>query len=376
MIEDIPVVNAVGHAYNLSAANARGPVGAMVRDGFYGIHAHFNPPEVVLPPELFQVDQSPELLARTHFLESDVDLVVWHTLRLDSLFDDGLCSHAKAVELVRRWPQRFVTYLGIDPTLGTERAIADLEQQRAELPDAVGLKFYPDQVEPYRTFRMDDPEALFPVYEKAVELGLRTVAVHKALPNGPVPLAPYRIDDVEGAAMAFPHLNFEIVHAGMAFVPETAYAIARFPNVYANLEITTMLLAKAPRMFAEVLAELLFWGGPQKVIYSDGALFTHPQVALSRFWDFQLPPDLCEKYGLPPLTREDRAAMLGGNWARTAGVELATLVQAQRDDEWAQARRERGALDAPWTSWHAVHGPPPSLPAPTPSPDAAATVGA
>jgi hypothetical protein len=45
-----------------------------------------------LPREAFCTDQSAELLARTHFAESPVDLLVYHTLRLDSLFADGLCS--------------------------------------------------------------------------------------------------------------------------------------------------------------------------------------------------------------------------------------------------------------------------------------------
>ena len=38
-------------------------------------------------------------------------------------------------------------------------------------------------------------------------------------------------------AIHFPDLNFEIVHSGLAFVEETAHAIARSHNVYANLEI-------------------------------------------------------------------------------------------------------------------------------------------
>ncbi|HXV93731.1 MAG TPA: amidohydrolase family protein [Pseudonocardia sp.] len=351
MIDDVPVVNAVAHAYNLSAGNARGPIGEMVRQGFHGIHSTFNAPDEQVPPELFLTDQSAELLAHTHFLESDVDLLVYHVLRLDSLFADGLCSLDKAVELAERWPQRVVTYLGIDPTLGVERCLADLEAQHARLPGAVGVKMYPDQLEPYRTFRMDDPELMFPVYERVQELGLRCVAVHKALPNGPVPLAPYGIDDLEGAAMRFPELSFEIVHAGMAFVPETAYAIARFPNVYANLEVTTMLLAKAPGRFAEVMAEFLFWGGPRKILYSDGALFTHPQPTLRRFRDFQLPEELAAKHGLAPLTVEDKALMLSGNYARIAGLDLDAMLAAQADDEFARARRENGGLREPFTAW-------------------------
>lgn len=350
MLDDLFVVNAVAHAYNLSSANARGPVGTMVRDAFYGIHAHFNPPDWVLPPEDFCIDQSAELLARTHFLESDVDLIVYHTLRLDSLFHDGLCSFDKALELHERWPDRVVTYLGIDPTLGVERALGDLQEQHEQLPTAIGVKFYPDQLQPYRTFRMDDPQLMFPIYEKALELGLRVVAVHKALPNGPVPLAPYRIDDLEGAAAQFGELNFEIVHAGMAFVSETAYAIARFPNVYANLEITTMLLNKAPRLFAEALAEFMFWGGTAKILYSDGALFTHPQLALETFARFELPDDLLDRYSLTQLTAADRAAMLGGNYAQLAGLDLAAIASRQADDTWSQQRADSGRLP-PWRSW-------------------------
>ena len=354
----IPVVNAVAHAYNLSAGNARGPMGAMVREGFFGLHTRFNPPAWRVPHELFCVDQSAELLARTHFLESDVDVLVYHTLRLDSLFADGLCSHAKNVELASRWPQRVVSYLGIDPTLGVRRCLDDLEVQHADLPNAVGVKFYPDQLEPYRTFRMDDPEALFPVYERAIELGLRVVAVHKALPNGPVPLAPYRIDDLEGAAMAFPQLNFEIVYAGMAFVSETAYALARFPNVFANLEITTMLLSTAPRLFAEALAELLFWGGPEKILYSDGSLFTHPRLALQQFAGFQVPDDLLERYGMAAISPADGALMLSGNFVRMSGIDLAGMVAGQRGDEWELARAEAGVLAEPYTAWRSIAGDP------------------
>ncbi len=352
MIDGIPVVNAVAHAYNFDAGNARGPFGAAVREAFFGIHSHFNPPDWQVPKDLFQIDQTAELLARTHFRESDVDVLAYHTLRLDSLFSDGLCSFDKAVELQERWPQRVVTYLGIDPTLGLQRCLDDLAEQHERLPQAIGVKMYPDQLEPYRTFRMDDPELMFPLYQRMIELGIRVVAIHKALPNGPVPLAPYSIADVEGAAMVFGGLNFEIVHAGMAFVPETAYALARFPNVYANLEITTMLISKAPRLFAEAMGEMLFWGGPEKLLYSDGALFAHPRLGLQAFWDFEMPADVLDKYGLPPLGRAEKAMILGGNYARMTGIDLPGMLAAQADDEWSRARAEHG-LAEPFSNWKA-----------------------
>ena len=350
MIDGIPVIDAVVHPYDLSEANVAGEIGAIVRQGFYMLHSHWNPPDRQVPRDWFLTDQTVGTLMNTLCLESDVDLAVYHTLRLDSLFVDGLCGRAKAVEMSERWPGRSFVYVGLDPTLGVDRCLDDLDEQLDAVPGAIGVKFYPDQVAPYRTFRMDDPTACFPIYDRLRERGLKVVAVHKALPNGPVPLAPYRVDDVEGAAMAYPDLAFEIVHAGMAFVEETAYALARFPNVYANLEVTSLLLLKAPRLFQEALAQFLFWGGPGKTIWSTGANFTHPQFALQAFWDLELDQDLLDRYQLPPLDRSTKAAILGGNWATMAGVDLPARLAACANDDWETAQRRRGRL-APYTVW-------------------------
>ena len=84
-----------------------------------------------------------------------------------------------------------------------------------------------------------------PAVRTRSERGITTVAIHKAAPLGPVPMDPYKIDDVEGAAGAFPDINFEIIHSGLAFVTETAWALARYPNVYANFEITSSLVGES-----------------------------------------------------------------------------------------------------------------------------------
>jgi len=355
VIDGIAVIDGVIHPYNLSQANANGPIGPMVREGSYQLHSHWNPPGVQAPRSWFQADQSVATLMDTLCLESAVDLAVYHTLRLDSLFHDGLCSRAKAMQLRAEHPTRSFVYLGLDPTLGVDRTLDDLDEQLAEVPDALGVKFYPDQVDPYRTFRMDDPEVLFPIYERLRNRGMKVVAVHKALPNGPVPLAPYRIDDVEGAAMAFPDISFEIVHAGMAFVDETAYALARFPNVFANFEVTSLLLLKAPRLFQEALAMMLFRGGPTKIIWATGANFTHPQAVLRKFWNLELDADLADRYQLPPLDRHLKARILGQNWADMVGLDLAAHMGSVAGDAWDRRRAASGG-QAPYTVWGAHVG--------------------
>jgi uncharacterized protein len=352
MIGDVFVINAVAHAYNLEPANIRNVYGEAVRDVLIALHQTWQPEGVSVTAEEFATDWSVDAMARTLFLETDVDIAATHTLRLDSYYTDGLAARYKMVEAVKRYPDRFVGYVGLDPTKGLEHCMADLEEQLDELPQAVGLKMYPAQVAPDRSWRMDDPSLMFPLFERARERGIKTVAIHKAAPLGPVPMNPYKIDDVDGAAGAFPDLSFEIIHAGLSFVTETAWAIARYPNVYANLEVTSSLVIKAPKLFENVMSEFMLWGGPQKIIFSDGCMFAHSQPVIEGIMNFQFTDETCEGYGVGKLTDADRALILGGNYARIIGLDIEAAKAKIADDEFAQARRETG-IQPPYSNWRA-----------------------
>lgn len=352
--EDVFVIDAVAHAYNVSKPNIRNRYGESLAGLIYGVHATWNAPEFVLPPEIFTNDTPAEAVARTLFLESDTDMAVHHQLRLDSWFHDGLVGEARNREIAAKWPNRFISYIGVDPTQPQDKYLSDLKRLRDRLPSAVGLKLYPHQMDPYRFWRADDPKVM-KLFEEAQKLGLKVVAIHKALPNGNVPMAPYKVDDLDIAVDAFPGLKFEIIHAGMAFLEETAWAVARYPNVYANLEVTSSLLYKAPGWFEEILAFLMFWGGPQKVLWATGSVLAHPQPLLERFWNLKFSDATMHKYGLPQITDNDKKMILGGSYAAMMGLDIAKLRAAVADDEFAQARRARGR-DAPWSNWKKLAG--------------------
>lgn len=355
MLDDIFVINPVAHAYNMTRENVVDRKYALpLYEQLMALHIAWNPPGVGVSPEVQACDWTIDTLARTLFLESDVDLAAHHTLRLDSYFRDGMCRHEKTLEAVTKYPQRFFAYVGVDPTMGLERCIEELERQVEEIPTAVGLKLYPSQINPLRSWRMDDPSLAFPLFARAQELGLKTIAVHKAGPLGPVPLDPFRIDDVDGAADAFPELAFEIVHAGLAFTTETAFAIARYPNVYANLEQTASLLVKAPRQFQRVIGEFLQWAGPSKIIYSDGSMVLHSQPILERFRNLQLSEETLESFAVEQLTHDDLGLILGGNYARVIGLDVEEAKARIADDEFARERAKTG-LQAPYSNWRAEH---------------------
>lgn len=344
------VFNAVAHAYDLSDENTQdNKYARAVRDQLVSLHRDMQP-GVGLDAAEQCTDWNVDTLARTLFLETDVDMAAVHTLRLDSYFKDGLCARQKTVDAVRRWPHRFVAYVGVDPTLGLDTCVRELDEQLDELPEAVGLKLYPAQVDPFRSVRMDDPAVSLPLFERAAERGIKSIAVHKASPLGPVPLNPYRIDDIDVAADAFPDLAFEIVHAGIAFAEETAMALARYPNVYANFEVTSALVNVSPGVFEQVLATFVAWGGSEKVIFSDGNMVFHSQAILERLSGYRFQQHTLDSIGIPQLTDDDLALILGGNFARILGIDLEQAAKLIADDEFARERVATG-MQPPYSNW-------------------------
>jgi len=345
---DVFVVDAVVHALNLAPGNIASKYGQQLYDMSYGLHAMLTPPDRLVPPEVYMADMAPEALVRTLFEETQTSLVATHSLTLDSWFTDGFAAEWKTVAMATAYPDRVLGYVGIDPSGETNAVLDDLDRQLEDLPGAVGLKMYPHQMNPYRHW-LTNSDTVMRLIERAAAKGIRSVAIHKALPNGSVPLAPYRIArDFEEAADAFPGTMFEIVHSGMAFVEETAMAIGRFPNVYANLETTTALLWQAPGRFAEALALLLQWGGPEKLLWATGCTVTHPQHLIEAFWAFQLPDAVQARYGVPPLSEDVRRAVLGGNYARMLNLDVAALQASHAADAFGTPDRH---LNPPWHAW-------------------------
>ncbi|MFO6448361.1 amidohydrolase family protein [Erythrobacter sp. NE805] len=347
--DDVFVIDPVIHALNLAADNVASKYGEQLYQMSYGLHAMLSPREALCPQGTYMTDMAPEALVRTIFAESQTSLAATHTLRLDTWFRDGFAAEWKTVEMTTRWPTRVLGYVGLDPTQEASAVLEDLERQVADTPGAVGVKLYPHQMDPYRRWLATD-DTVLRLIERARALGLKSIAIHKALPNGSVPLAPYRIgEDFEEAADAFPDMAFEIVHSGMAFIEETAMAIGRFPNVYANLETTTAMLWQAPGRFAAALALLMQWGGPEKILWSTGCTVVHPQHLLKLFWDFRFEAATLERHGIPQIDEAVRRMILGGNYARMIGLDIADWRARQQGDEFDGVE-----LKEPWSCWQAM----------------------
>lgn len=334
MIEDTLVVEGVAHQYNFSPENFVDPViGPLIGETLYRLHRRTGGPEYTLERSAYMNGAGAERIGRALLAESQTDVICYHETPIYGQFFDGGSALSVGEQMRDWWPNRVLIYGAVAPLRpGAVERVDELVDEH----DVLAIKLYPIDLVDGRVTGLDmgDPQVCFPVLQRALDRGIKVVAIHKALPLGPGPVDALRPADVEAAALAFPDLTFEVVHGGMAFVEETAVQLESFPNIVVNLEATTNMLRYAPRRFAEALGAFLDRGGARRLIWATGCDAVHPRPVLEAFWDFEMPADLVEGQGYPQLTRETKADILGGNFLRLHGMDADGLARKIRGDEF------------------------------------------
>jgi uncharacterized protein len=343
MRDNTYIIDAVVHPFNFAKENIReDDVARAFVAGLWSKHRLLSGSDAFALREAEFFSRFPcEALAAALFDESDVDMAILHALPDLGLFNEDLCGIADVAALRDRYPGRFLIYGTVQP-YDLHHALESLtEQVRRYRID--GVKLYPASYFSGKTigWRMDDPAIAYPLFRHIHDLGIRNVAVHKTVPLGRTRVAPFQVEDVEGAALEFPDMNFHVVHAGVAFLEDTAMLLSRFPNVYANLEVTFNYLLSQPRVFAESVGRMLR-EAPDRVVFGDGCNLVHPRPGIEAFARFEMPEDLVRGHGFPPITDGLKADILGRNVARAHGLDLDAL-----------SRRARAApvrdLASPWS---------------------------
>jgi predicted TIM-barrel fold metal-dependent hydrolase len=339
MIGDAVVVDAVVHPYNVAQEN-QNPDAHEQLEAVYGAHVVAtgpDHPEHLLQRDEFFSDFPFEAVADSLFVESPVDFAIIHALPNLGFALGDVTAPDRAAAFRDRHPERFRLYATVD-TPATDAAIAQLERQVREL-GVDGLKLYPAFFYDGRGegWRLDGPDFATPLLEAARDLGIRNVAVHKALWLPPAPRSAFDVDDLDGALERFSDLNFFMVHAGAAFLDRTAALLANHTNLYATLESVFAYVVVRPDAFARVLGTLMGACGSGQLLFGSGSNLSHPAPLLDAFADYQLPDEH------PQLTDADRRAILGGNALALHGIDPASLPT---DDEFARRRRAGGTR--PW----------------------------
>jgi predicted TIM-barrel fold metal-dependent hydrolase len=365
MWKDSLVVDGVTHAYEWTQENR---AETMTEEQFAGVieflwkQTHLwtesNRPGYKLNLEEFTTKFTSETIARTYIEETDVDMIVYHEVEIGGFFKRGTSPLHVGEELKRAYPERVLLYAFADPFRG------EVELERMEEKVATGLvdgfKFYPTdgvfnmETGKVNTMLYDDPELAYPYLQKALDLGVKQVAVHKAFPVAPGSIIQDRVDDMGAAAQAFPDLTFEVVHAGWAFLEDSCISMQVNPNLYANLELTANYAVRRPRQCMEAIGEMLRIGTcDHRLLFASGIPNGHPQPVLEALAEMQMPEDLVEGQDLPELTDELKKKMFGENMLALHGIDPEEKKKAIAGDEWERKRTEARERDAEVTPWRA-----------------------
>lgn len=316
------VFDGVVHMYDFTARNSDDPQGAArVISNFL---SKYSKPGY---PMRDGFGLSAEDVADAHrilFEESDTDIAMAQTVPNHGGTKFGPSPAYLNHALKEAFPDRVLFCGGVDPLTnpkGLKGALEEMEMQVNEW-GAVSMKFY--QAHHGGVFwRADDREIAYPIWEKCQELGIKVVQFHKGVPLGPQNVEQMRAVDLQQAANDFPDLTFAIHHLGVPYVDETISVAERYPNVWLVLSFWLNMLPITPIPALHQLGKALFQVGPDRLIYgSESFAWPSVQPYIDYLWDLEMPDELQDGYGYPPLTREIKAKILGENFAGLMGVDV------------------------------------------------------
>lgn len=330
MIGDIVVFDAAVHLHDMSDANflADAPFAREARDLPLALGEALRP--LHGDPLDFRSRISAEQMGRLVFEQSPTDLAMAQTVPIFDWYADWWAPVELQAEFARTHPGRGFFCGGTDPLYRGVKAALEHMTYQVQALGAVSFKFYNGHLD--HSWRCDDRELAYPLYERAAELGIRVLQFHKGFPFGLENIEDVRPNDLQRPARDFPELEFVIHHLGVPYFEETCYIAARFPNIHLCLGANLAFTPIAPRQVQEQLGRLLGQVGIEKLIYaSEAGLAGPPAPYLAAIMDLEIPEDLRTGYGWPQLTHEDKRALLGGNFARLMGVDLTTFGQGTPD---------------------------------------------
>jgi len=221
-------------------------------------------------------------------------------------------------------------------------------------------------------FFLDDDRFGTPFIERARQLGVRNIAVHKGLPFGPRGLEHSLARDIGPAARRHPDMRFLVYHAGFdpgheegPFDPQASAGVdvlirsfeqaGKPGNVYAELGSTWRFVMRDPQQAAHLLGKLLKAFGEDHVLWgTDSIWYGSPQDQIQAFRAFQISAEFQDRFGYPALTAALKRKVFGLNAAQVYGLQPDAL--RRRLDKDKVHKRKAEYLHDPRPSF-ATYGP-------------------
>ena len=277
---------------------------------------HLSPEQHRLTLEEFE-RCTEERLIHDLFDVGHADVAILQSTALTDWFVNPFAGAAAGGSLAERHPGRFVVNGRFDPRDG-EAGLDELERlhERWQFP---GVTLCTGEWKGNsKGWKLSDPWA-YRYLEACVSLGIRNVHVYKGPTVYPMNRDAFDVADVDDAATAFPDLRFIVEHVGLPRLEDFCWIATQEPNVYGGLAMAMPFLHSRPRYFAQIIGELLYWIGEDRILFGSDYAIWKPQWLLEKFLAFEIPADM-DDYA--ELTTEMKRKIVGLNAARLYGIEV------------------------------------------------------
>ena len=294
------------------------------------------------------------------FLDSDTDMMVLSFVPSRRDAEPLTVAEAAATrEIVARMDgtQRLLIHGRVNPNqAGDVEAMDELAQRWGIAAWKCYTQWGPDG----RGFFLSDEDTGIAMIEKARQLGVRTICVHKGIPFGRRSYEHSLCTDIGVVAARFPDVNFLVYHSGyIPGQPEGPYqpdrgegvdeliasvqrnGLGAGSNVYAELGTTWRMLMRDPEEAAHCIGKLVKHLGPNNVLYgSDCVWYGSPQDQIQAFRAFQISREFQERFGYPAISPDLRARIFGLNGARVYGFNAGQLSEQFAHDRVTDGREQ------------------------------------
>jgi predicted TIM-barrel fold metal-dependent hydrolase len=315
--QDVFVIDGHTHLWDARSNNWRNKYGESWIKCFFQFHS-FSPAEAAWPFEKFCY-YGEDAIVDDLFRNGYVDMAILNSTYLFEFYKNGFNTHAQNALIKNKYPERFLLCGSFDPR-DEESGLDAFRQMMADYPIS-GLKLYTAEWRgDSRGWRLNDPWA-YKYFELAQKMGIKNVHVHKGPTVYPLNIDAFDVRDVDHVATDFPNLNFIVEHVGLPRLDDFCWIAAQESNVYAGLSVAMAFVHLRPRYFGEILANLLFWLGPDKLCFGSDYAIWSPKWLVEKFMAYEIPEDLKQEYHAD-LTLETKRKILGENAARLYGINI------------------------------------------------------
>jgi len=140
------------------------------------------------------------------------------------------------------------------------------------------------------------------------------------------------VADVDDAATSFPELNFVVEHVGLPRLDDFCWIAAQEPNVYGGLAVAAPMAVHRPRKFGEIMGELLFWLGEDRILFGSDYALWNPDWLVDQVMNAELTDEQKDEYGVE-LDVETMKKIMGENVAGLYDIDIEEKKRQFRDDD-------------------------------------------